>query len=103
MTFRPKKWLLYCPVALLPFIAAAALNGNRVIADVAGRAAGSLDQAGAAWAKLTFDGRDATIAGDAPDEAAIETAVRAVAATPGVRRATSLARVVSSSTQQEAP
>jgi len=99
MKFRPAKWLLYCPVALLPFIAAAALNSNRVTEDLAGRATRSLDQAGATWAKLTLDGRDATIAGDAPDEAAIEAAVRAVAATPGVRRAVSLARVVSSSAQ----
>ena len=57
MTFRPRKWLLYAPVAILPFLAALVLNGSAVLEDVAVRAQNSLFAAKADWAKLTFDAR----------------------------------------------
>ncbi|MCB1377885.1 MAG: hypothetical protein KDK89_05890, partial [Alphaproteobacteria bacterium] len=94
MTFRPRKWLLYAPVAILPFLAALVLNGSAVLEDVAVRAQNSLFAAKADWAKLTFDGRDARLTGEAPNDEAADAAVAAVAATYGVRRVEGIIRVV---------
>ena len=94
MTFRPSKWVLYAPVAILPLLAAWVLNGNSVQEDLAVRSAAALKAAGAGWAKLSVSGRDATLSGEAPSADAIAEATKAVAGTYGVRRVEEIARIV---------
>ena len=94
MPMRPLTWLKFAPVALLPLLAAYAINSGKLLRDLEGRASQVMAQSGAGWAKLSFDGRDATIQGDSPSQEAIDAAVGALAAVPGVRRVESAARVV---------
>ena len=94
MPMRPLTWLKFAPVALLPLLAAYAINSGKLLRDLEGRASQVMAQSGAGWAKLSFDGRDATIQGDSPSQEAIDAAVAALAAVPGVRRVESAARVV---------
>ena len=91
---RPSKWLLYSPVVLLPFVAAFSLSAPSTLEDISGRATLSLAAVGADWAKVSFDGRDATLSGDAPGAAALDAAVKAVSGTRGVRVVSNTARVV---------
>ena len=84
---RPSKWLLWLPVfAGLPFLAASWLSAGPAVADLQTRAAGALAAAGAPWATLNVDGRDAILTGDAPTQDALDAAVKAVADTWGIRR-----------------
>ena len=85
MTFRPARWLVWAPMAVLPFLAAWQLNSENLERELAARAESSLAAAGAAWAKADFDGRDAILSGEAPDEGASAAASHVVAGTPGVR------------------
>lgn len=94
MALRPKKWFLYSPVAILPLIAAWALNTPTVVGSLTQQAGDALKGAGADWAKLTMDGRDATVAGDSPSQEQLDAAVKAVAGTYGVRLVQAAARVV---------
>ena len=94
MKMRPSKWLLYSPVVVLPFVAAFAVSTKSTLEDVADRATLNLAAQGAQWSKLTFDGRDASLAGDAPDAEALDAAVKAVTGTRGVRTVHNIGRVV---------
>ena len=67
MPMRPLTWLKFAPVALLPLLAAYAINSGKLLRDLEGRASQVVAQSGAGWAKLSFDGRDATIQGDSPE------------------------------------
>ena len=89
---RPQKWLLYAPLAALPFLAAWAVNTRPMLLDLTERVTASLAQS--SWAKAKLDGRDVKLSGDAPSAEAIGEAVRLAAATSGVRRVESVARVV---------
>ncbi|HMT13705.1 MAG TPA: BON domain-containing protein, partial [Aestuariivirga sp.] len=83
---RPSKWALLAPIfAGLPFVAASWLTSGPAINDVQNRAAGALAAAGAPWAAVNMDGRDAILTGNAPGQDAIDAAVKAVAGTWGVR------------------
>jgi outer membrane protein OmpA-like peptidoglycan-associated protein len=87
MRCNPRKWLLWAiPMAGLPLLAALWLNGNATETKLAEAASASLSGAKADWAKLSFNGRDALLQGDAPGRIAIDEAVKAVAGTQGVRR-----------------
>ncbi len=94
MKCRPHKWLLYAPLAVLPFLAAWILNTKSMQHEIAARVAANLATADAGWAKTTIGGRDAILLGDAPSAEALERAIRIVAGTYGVRRVDSKARVV---------
>ena len=94
MTIRPSKWILYAPVAILPLLAALFVNGGAVHDDLSRRAGAALKAAGADWASVSVEGRDARVSGDAPSDAAVETGVRAVAGTHGIRRTETATRVV---------
>lgn len=86
MKCNPRKWLYWLPLAALPFFAGLWLNSGpieRKLVTAAGTGLGALK---ADWAKLSFDGRDARLEGDAPGLRAIEEAAKAVAGTEGVRR-----------------
>jgi outer membrane protein OmpA-like peptidoglycan-associated protein len=77
---------LLAPIfAGLPFVAASWLTSGPAINDVQNRAAGALAAAGAPWAAVNMDGRDAILTGNAPGQDAIDAAVKAVAGTWGVR------------------
>ncbi len=92
---RPGKWLLWAPImAGLPFLAAAWLNTDSLNSGIANEVNKQLSIAGADWAKLTFDGRDVNLGGDAPSEDAIDKAAAAIAGTYGTRTLTIAARVV---------
>ena len=94
MPMRPLRWLKFAPVALLPLLAAYAINSGNVLRDLESRATAVLAESGASWARLKFDGRDATLQGDSPSQEAIEAAVAVLAAVTGVRRVESAARIV---------
>lgn len=73
-------------MAGLPLLAALWLNGKGMEAKLTEAATASLKGAKGDWAKLSFDGRDARLEGDAPGRILIDEAVKAVAGTQGVRR-----------------
>jgi outer membrane protein OmpA-like peptidoglycan-associated protein len=70
----------------LPLLGAVWLDSKGIEGKLVGAASGSLSTAKADWAKVSFNGRDAHIEGDAPGRIAIEEAVKAVAGAQGVRR-----------------
>ncbi|TMJ35314.1 MAG: hypothetical protein E6G89_18830 [Alphaproteobacteria bacterium] len=86
MKCNPRKWLLWAPLAALPLLAAYWLNSNGLERKLFEAAGENLSTIKADWAKLSFDGRDARLEGDAPGRKAIDEAVKAVAGTEGVRR-----------------
>ncbi|WP_162918908.1 Ig-like domain-containing protein [Taklimakanibacter deserti] len=73
-------------MAGLPLLAALGFNSTGIEAKLTEAAGASLAEAKADWAKVTFNGRDGHIEGDAPGRLAIDEAVKAVAGTQGVRR-----------------
>lgn len=83
---KPMRWLAHLPLAILPLLAAAAIEGRRLEPALERRVNASLATAGQDWAKPIADGRDIEIRGEAPNRAAIDAARRAAAATFGVRR-----------------
>lgn len=103
MKCKPGKWLVYSPIALLPLLGAYAIGpllsdyapGKQdLTTDIADRTFANVVAAGGDWTSITWDGRDATIKGDAPSQEAIDKAIAAVAGTYGVRTVSSGARVV---------
>lgn len=91
----PGKWLLWAlPMVALPTLAAVWLNTSTLIRDISARATEQLFAIGANWAVSSFNGRDATLGGDAPSQQAIDTARDALAGVYGVRTVISNARVV---------
>ena len=92
---RPAKWLLWAPpMVVLTSLAAHLLNGGALNKDLSTRAVAQLAAIGADWAKPTFEGRDASLGGDAPSEEAIDAAAKALEGTYGVRVVITRARVV---------
>ncbi len=92
---RPGKWLLWAfPMVALPTLAAVWLNTSSLIRDISARSTEQLFAIGANWAVPTFDGRDVSLGGDAPNQQAIDSAVNALAGVYGVRTVTNGARVV---------
>jgi outer membrane protein OmpA-like peptidoglycan-associated protein len=91
---RPGKWLLLSPVAALPFLAGFMINTDSLNNGIANRVNQQLAASGTDWAKMSFDGRDATLAGDAPSQEAIDKAAAAVAGTYGVRTLSLITRIV---------
>jgi hypothetical protein len=94
MGFRPSKWVLYSPVAVLPFLAALFVEGRGLQDDVARRVADNVARAGGSWATSSVEGRDVKLAGDAPSAAQMDAAIAAAVGTYGVRRVESAVRVV---------
>ena len=86
MRCNPRKWLPWALLAGLPFLAAWWLNSEGIERRLTDTAAASLSAVKADWAKVSFDGRDALLEGNAPGRIAIDEAVKAVAGTAGVRR-----------------
>lgn len=86
MKCNPRKWLYWVPLAGLPFLAALWLNSTPIERKLTDAAGASLAGIKADWAKLSLDGRDARLEGQAPGLRAIEDAVKVVAGTEGVRR-----------------
>jgi outer membrane protein OmpA-like peptidoglycan-associated protein len=86
MKCNPRKWLLWAPLAALPLLAAYWLNSDGLERRLAQTSGANLATIKADWAKLSFDGRDALLEGNAPGRKAIDDAVKAVAGTAGVRR-----------------
>jgi outer membrane protein OmpA-like peptidoglycan-associated protein len=86
MKCNPRKWLLWAPLAALPLLAAYWLNSDRLERRLTQASGANLATIKADWAKLSFDGRDALLEGNAPGRKAIDDAVKAVAGTAGVRR-----------------
>ena len=92
---HPGKWLIWAlPMVALPTLAAVWLNTGTLFRDISARATEQLFAIGANWAGATFNGRDATLSGDAPSQQAIDTAREALSGVYGVRTVISNARVV---------
>jgi len=89
----PVRWLAWSPVALVPFLGAWWVGGPNLEQQLSDAAVAATKAGGFDWARVEISGRDARIAGESPDEAAITAAVQAVAGTYGIRRATSVATV----------
>jgi hypothetical protein len=100
MSLRPKKWVLYSPIAVLPFMAALFLQGKALQDDIATRARAALAATGASWAQIEVRGRDVAIKGDSPDGKALEAAIAALMATDGVRLVINQARPAAAGTDQ---
>ena len=86
MKCRPSKWILWAPLAALPLLAAWWLNTPSLENKLADEAAAVLKSAGADWADVEIDGRDALLSGDAPGRNPIEAAAKAVGEISGIRR-----------------
>jgi outer membrane protein OmpA-like peptidoglycan-associated protein len=79
--WQPSKWIQFTSVgALLPFLAAAAIQSSAVVKDVTDRA-----NVAAAGPKVEIDGRDAKLSGEVPSQEALDAAKKNVEATYGVR------------------
>jgi outer membrane protein OmpA-like peptidoglycan-associated protein len=85
MDMRFGSWLKWAPLTAAPLLAAAWLNTDSLEKKLADRAAEALKGAGAEWAALTLDGRDAVLSGEGPSAEAIDAAAKAVAGTRGIR------------------
>ena len=86
MPLKPQKWLLYSPVAVLPFLAAMSLGTGPAQEKLLARAVSALESAAAPWARVAVSGRDLTLTGLAPTAADRDRALAAIAGVPGVRR-----------------
>lgn len=92
---RPGKWLLLAfPMIFLPTLAAFWLNTGSLFREISARTTEQLFAIGANWAAASFDGRDVTIAGDAPSQEAIDKVLDALSDVYGVRTVTNGARIV---------
>lgn len=92
---RPGKWLLWAfPMVALPTLAAVFLNTSSLIRDISARSTEQMFAIGANWPVLSFDGRDVTLAGDAPNQIAIDKALNALSGVYGVRTVIDGARIV---------
>src|SRR5664279_2966883 len=80
--WQPGKWVQYAGLVVLPFAGASLLTTDSLHNEISQNA---LKAAGGDWAKVALDGRDATILGTAPDDAAKAAAITGVTATYGIR------------------
>jgi outer membrane protein OmpA-like peptidoglycan-associated protein len=79
--WQPSKWIKFAPVmAGLPFLAGGWLQTDGLVKDVTARVAAAAGD----WAKVEFDGRDASVTGQTT-QAKLDAAVKAVVDTYGVR------------------
>ncbi|MEO6609988.1 MAG: Ig-like domain-containing protein [Aestuariivirga sp.] len=80
--WQPSKWLILAPVmAGLPLLAAYVTQTGKMVEHIATEAQKSAGD----WSKIEVNGRDAKIEGQVPDQQSLDTAVKAVAGTYGVR------------------
>jgi outer membrane protein OmpA-like peptidoglycan-associated protein len=83
---RPAKWIIPAIVGVgLPFLAAVVVSGPLLKQALLSSTSNALATASGAWAKVDFNGRDARITGQAPDEEALNVALATVSQTPGIR------------------
>ncbi len=94
MAFRPSRWIIYSPIAVLPFFAALFLDAPRLHDDLQARINAAAGDAGKGWASLALDGRDVTLTGDSPSDEQLAAVVAAVQNTLGVRKLENRARIV---------
>lgn len=87
------RWLKWSPLALVPFLGAWWFGSPSLEQELQQSALLAAKAGGLNWARIEIIGRDAKLSGEAPDEAAITTAVEATAGTYGIRRAVSEATV----------
>lgn len=85
---KPMRWLAHLPLVILPFLAAAAIEGPVLRSMLAREVTAALADAGQGWAKVTLHGRDVEIRGQSPGTSAAGAARAAAAAVAGVRRIT---------------
>lgn len=94
MALRPSRWILYAPVAVLPFFAALFLDAPRLHDDLLERVNQAAGDAGKGWASIALDGRDVTLSGDSPSDEQLAAVADAVRKTAGVRKLENRARIV---------
>lgn len=77
----------------LVFLLALYLRADWIEHDVRARATDALEQQGYAWARVSSDGRDVTLSGEAPAQTSIDRAVKLLSEIWGVRVVHAAARV----------
>ena len=83
--WQPMTWLKVATVGVgLPWVAASLFNTSSLVTEITTRA----QAAAGDWAKVQFEGRDATLTGTATGQDAVDAAVKAVMGTYGVRTVT---------------
>ena len=75
---QPKKWWWGLPILALLWFMAGQFRNDPIQTDLTSRGGASLAAAGYPWAKVSLDGRDATLTGVAPTPAAGDGATAAV-------------------------
>lgn len=93
MSANPVRWLRWSPLALVPFLGAWWFGSPSLEQALQQSTLSAAKSGGLDWARIEISGRDATLSGEAPDEAAITAAVQATAGTYGIRRAVAEATV----------
>ncbi|MFO0990774.1 MAG: Ig-like domain-containing protein [Hyphomicrobiales bacterium] len=93
MSANPVRWLKWSPLALVPFLGAWWFGSPSLEQQLQDSALAATKSGGLDWARIEISGRDVTLSGEAPDEAAISAAVQTTIGTYGIRRAVSEATV----------
>jgi outer membrane protein OmpA-like peptidoglycan-associated protein len=100
--WKPSKWLVWAPVmAGLPALAAGWITSAPLWQDLEQRTNAALAQN--SGLKVTMDGRDAVITGDAASKTRLEDAIRAVSSTYGVRRVDTTRAAIAPAARLSAP
>lgn len=83
---RPQKWIWgLVPIGFLTAVAYF-FAAPQIATELELSASGALQKAGQGWARVSVEGRNVTLRGSAPDQAALDAAVDAAAQARGVRR-----------------
>lgn len=85
---RPMRWLAHLPLVILPVLAAGAIQGPFLRANLTQEVTAALAAAGQGWASVSVRGRDVEIRGKPPGKTDAAAAKAAAAAVAGVRRVT---------------
>ncbi len=100
--WKPSKWLIWAPLmAGLPALAAGWITSPPLWQDLEQRANAALTEN--SGLKVTMEGRDAVITGDAATKAKLEAAINAVSSTYGVRRVDATRAAIAPAARLSAP
>ena len=98
------KWLVPGAITVIAGTALAVTQTGAMVADdLSARAGAALDPGQFPWARVSVDGRDATITGTATTQAAIDRAVARVAEVNGIRAVNSSVTLAEGEARRPSP